>query len=130
MTPLLADTSYLTDSPYGLWGVIMVIVLLGLLCYNAWVNDSEERRRGYYVLAAALVLGLLILFSLHIWQVDPQELFRTIYRKPGLMNRHRSYNTLFFLALGWVAVSWGIGYVLDKLIHRAAPEDEEEDDEA
>ena len=125
MTTLLADTSYLTDSPYGLWGVIMVIVLLGLLCYNAWVNDSEERRRGYYVLAAALVLGLLILFSLHIWQVDPQELFRTIYREPGLMNRHRSYNTLFFLALGWVAVSWGIGYMVDKLLH--TPRDDEEE---
>ena len=125
MTTLLAGTDYLTASPYGMWGVIMVIVLLGLLCYNAWVNDSEERRRGYYVLAAALVLGLLILFSLHIWQIDPQELFRTVYRRPGFMNRHHSYNFLFFLTLGWIAVSWGLGYVADKLLHR--PNDKEEE---
>ncbi len=130
MTTLLADTSYLTASPYGLWGVVMVVVLLGVLCYNAWAADAGERRRGYYVLAVALVLGLLILFSLHVWQVDPMELFRTVYRRLGFVNRHRSYNVFFFLVLGWVAVSWGIGYVLDKLIHRAAPEDEEEDDEA
>ena len=57
MNALLADTSYLAGSPYGLWGIIMVVVLLGLVCYNAWVDDAEARCRGYYVLAAALVLG-------------------------------------------------------------------------
>ena len=57
MTTLLADTSYLSESPYGLWGVIMVIFLLAMLCYNAWLDDADARRRGYYVLAAALVPG-------------------------------------------------------------------------
>ena len=123
MATLLADTGYLTSSPYGMWGVVMVIFLLGLLCYNAWVDGAEERRRGYYVLAAALVSGLLILFSLHIWQVDPLDLFRTVYRRSGFVNRHRSYNSLFFLALGWIVLSWGIGYVADKLLHQ--PKDEE-----
>lgn len=126
MTTLLADTSYLTDSPYGMWGVIMVVILLGLLCYNAWTNDAEERRRGYYILAAALVLGLLILFALHIWQVDPMDLVRPIYRRHGFRFRHSSYNGLLFLSLGWVAVSWGIGYMLDKLIHRPADDNAEE----
>ena len=101
MSTLLADTSYLTDSPYGLWGVVMVVFLLGLLCYNAWVDDAAERRRGYYVLAAALVLGLLILFALHFWQVDPMELMRTLYKRPGLRYRHSSYNGLLFLSLGY-----------------------------
>ena len=126
ITTLRADTSYLSESPYGLWGVIMVVFLLGLLCYNAWVDDAMERRRGYYVLAAALVLGLLILFTLHIWQVDPMELLRTIYKRPGLRYRHSSYNGLLFLSLGWIAASWGIGYALDKLLHRPADNDAEE----
>lgn len=126
MSTLLADTSYLTASPYGLWGVVMVVFLLGLLCYNAWVSDAAERRRGYYVLAAALVLGLLILLALHFWQVDPMELFRPLYKRHGYVNRYRSYNSLFFLSLGWIAASWGIGYVLDKLIHRPADDDAEE----
>lgn len=126
MTTFLADTSYLTASPYGLWGVVMVVFLLGLLCYNAWVSDAAERRRGYYVLAAALVLGLLILFALHFWQVDPMELFRPWYKRHGYVNRYRSYNALLFLSLAWIAVSWGIGYVLDKLLHRPADDDAEE----
>lgn len=123
---MLADTSYLTASPYGLWGVIMVLFLLAMLCYNAWVDDAEERRRGYYVLAAALVLGLLILFSLHVWQVDPMDLLRRIYTRNSFRYRHSSYNGLLFLSLGWIAVSWGIGYLADKLIHRRKEEDEEE----
>ena len=105
----------------------MVVFLLGLLCYNAWVDDAMERRRGYYILAAALVLGLLILFALHFWQVDPMELFRPWYKRHGYVNRHRSYNALLFLSLAWIAVSWGIGYVLDKLLHRHAEAEEEEE---
>ena len=124
---LLADTSYPTASPYGLWGVIMVVFLLGLLCYNAWTDDAAERRRGYYVLAAALVLGLLILFALHIWQVGPMELMRTLYKRPGIKYRHSSYNGLLFLSLGWIAASWSIGYVLNKLLHRPTDDNAEED---
>lgn len=52
------------------------------------------------MLAAALVLGLLILFTLHILQVDLLELLRTIYKHPGLRYRHSSYNGLLFLSLG------------------------------
>lgn len=125
MNALLADTSYLAGSPYGLWGIIMVVVLLlGLVCYNAWVDDAEARRRGYYVLAAALVLGVLILLTLHIWQVEPGELLRIVYRKPGFLHRHARYNALFFLLLGWVAASWGIGCAVYKARHHR--EDEEE----
>lgn len=124
MNALLADTSYLAESPYGLWGIIMVVVLLGLVCYNAWVDDAEARRRGYYVLAAALALGVLILLTLHFGQVDPAELLRIVYQKPGFLHRHARYNALFFLLLGWVAASWGIGCAVYKARHHQ--EDEEE----
>ena len=128
MTTLLADTSYLSESPYGLWGIIMVIFLLAMLCYNAWLDDADARRRGYYVLAAALVLGILILFALHVWQVDPMELIRThYYRRAGLLQPRSSFSILLFLSLGWIAAAWGIGYAVDKLIHR--PKDEEEEEE-
>ncbi len=124
MNALLADTAYLAGTPYGPWVIIMVVVLLGLVCYNAWVDDVEARRRGYYVLAAALALGLLILLILHIWQVEPGELLRIVYRKPGFLHRHARYNALFFLLLGWVTASWGIGSVVYKALHH--PQDEEE----
>ena len=69
--------NYLTESTYGVWGIIMAVVLLGLVCYNAWQDDADDRRKGYYVLACALVLGVLILLGLHIWQVDPADIVRT-----------------------------------------------------
>ncbi len=78
------------------------------------------------MLDAALGLGLLILFTLHILQVDLLELLRTIYKRPGLRYRHSSYNGLLFLSLGWIAISWGIGYMLDKLFHSPADDDAEE----
>ena len=127
MTTLLADTSHLSESPYGLWGIIMVIFLLAMLCYNAWVDDADARRRGYYVLAAAFVLGLVILFSLHFCNVDPMELIRTHYYRRGFLKPRSSFSILLLLSLAWIAVSWGIGYALDKFIHRQ--EDEEEEDE-
>ncbi len=124
MNALLADTSYLAESPYGLWGIIMVVVLLGLVCYNAWEDDAEARRRGYYVLAAALVLGVLILLTLHFWQVDPAELLRIVYQKPGFLHRHARYNVLFFTLLGWIAASWGLGSAVYKALHRRQDEGE------
>ncbi|MBE6415421.1 MAG: hypothetical protein E7032_02685 [Akkermansiaceae bacterium] len=124
MNALLADTSYLAGSPYGLWGIIMVVVLLGLVCYNAWEDDAEARRRGYYVLAAALVLGVLILLTLHFWQVEPAELLRIVYQKPGFLHRHARYNVLFFTLLGWIAASWGLGSAVYKALHRRQDEDE------
>lgn len=123
MNALLADTSYLLESPYGLWGIIMVVVLLGLVCYNAWVDDAEARRRGYCVLAVALVLGVLILLTLHIWQVDPAELLRIVYQKPGFLHRHARYNVLFFLLLGWIAASWGIGCAVYNALHHRQDEE-------
>ena len=127
MTTLLADTSYLSESPYGLWGIIMVVFLLAMLCYNAWVDDADARRRGYYVLAAAFVLGLVILFVLHFCNVDPMELIRTHYYRRGFLKPRSSFSILLLLSLAWIAVSWGIGYALDKFIHRQEDEEEEEE---
>ncbi len=124
MNALLADTSYLAGSPYGLWGIIMVVVLLGLVCYNAWVDDAEARRRGYYVLAAALALGVLILLTLHFGQVSPEELLRIVYQKPGFLHRYARYNVLFFMLLGWIAASWGLGSAVYKALHRRQDEGE------
>ena len=54
------------------------------------------------------------------------ELFRPLYKRHGYVNRHRSYNALLFLSLAWITVSWGIGYMLDKLLLRPADDDAEE----
>ena len=112
----LADTSYLTESPYALWGVIMVVVLLGLACYNAWQDDADERRKGYYVLACALVLGVLILLGLHIWQVDPLDILCT-HRYFSFRRGLVEYNYMLMLALGWVIISWFIGGRLHDHFH-------------
>ena len=63
--------NYLTGSTYGVCGIIMAVVLLGLVCYNAWQDDADDRRKGYYVLACALVLGVFIYDFL-----DSSSLFR------------------------------------------------------
>lgn len=124
MNVLLADTSYLAESPYGHWGIIMVGFLLAMVCFNAWVGCAETRRRGYYVLAAAVVLGVLILLTLHIWRVAPEELLRIVYQKPGFLHRHAKYNALFFLLMGWLAASWGIGCAVYKALHHREDEAE------
>lgn len=129
MVPLLADTSYLSASPYGVWGLIMVLFLVAMLCYNAWLDDAAERRRGYYVLAAAFALGLLILFTLHVWQVSPMELTRSIFGYRRGFTQRSAYNALIFLLLGWLAASWGLGYTLDRLIHRSQDENEDGEEE-
>ena len=87
-----------------------------------WTNAASDGFK--FLLAAALVLGVLILLTLHIWQVEPGELLRIVYRKPGFLHRHARYNALFFLLLGWVAASWGIGCAVYKARHHR--EDEEE----
>ena len=56
------------------------------------------------------------------------ELIRThYYRRAGLLQPRSSFTILLFLSLGWIAAAWGIGYAVDKLIHR--PKDEEEEEE-
>lgn len=121
----LADTSWLTGSPYGVWGIIMTIVLLGLVCYNAWQDDADERRKGYYILACAFVLGALILLGLHICQVAPADILRT-HRHFSFRHGIRSHNYLLFLALGWVLLSWFIGGKIHDHLH---PDESEEDED-
>lgn len=121
----LAATNPLTDSTYGIWGIIMFILLLGLLCYNAWQNDADERRKGYYVLLCALVLGVLILLGLHFWEVDPMDILRS-HRYFSFRHGITSYNYMLFLALGWVVLSWYLGGWIHDRIH---PDEEEEEEE-
>ncbi len=120
----LADTGSLADTTYGVWGIIMFILLLGLVCYNAWQDDADERRKGYYVLACALVLGVIILLGLHFWQVDPMDILRS-HHYFSLRHGRVSYSYMLFLALGWVALSWFIGGRIDAWLH---PEDEEDEE--
>ena len=56
--------------------------------------------------------------------MEPGELLRIVYRKPGFLHRHARYNALFFLLPGWVAASWGIGCAVYKARHHRE-EDEE-----
>ena len=121
--------NYLTGSTYGVWGIIMAVVLLGLVCYNAWQNDADDRRKGYYVLACALVLGVLILLGLHIWQIDPADIVRT-HRYFSFRHGRTSYNYLLFIALGWVVLSWFIGGRIHDHLHPEEDDEEEEDDQS
>ncbi len=119
-----ADTGYLQNSPYGIWGIIMVVFLLGMVCYNAWQDDADERRRGYYVLGSAFVLGLLILLGLHIWEVNPAEIFQR-HRYHNFYHRCSYYNYFIILAAVWLAASWYAGRFIDQRLH---PEEDADDD--
>ena len=121
----VADTSYLLNSPYGIWGIILVIFLLGMVCFNAWHNDADERRKGYYVLGSAFVLGLLILLGLHIWEVNPADIFQR-HRYHNFRHSRFYYNYFIILTAGWLAASWYAGRFIDQLLH---PEEDTEADE-